>query len=89
VASLADGPLAGKFAFDGRSEGGNQVDSAGAVGAGDSNAAALVTPPEVTVLADDDAGAVLPVRGPLTDTQFSAAVAAVTSAFGDPTRRQI
>ena len=26
---------------------------------------------------------------PLTDTQFSAAVAAVTSAFGDPTRRQI
>jgi predicted ArsR family transcriptional regulator len=31
----------------------------------------------------------LPVRGPLTDAQFSAAVAAVTSAFGDPTRRQI
>ena len=30
-----------------------------------------------------------PGRGPLTDTQFSAAVAAVTSAFGDPTRRQI
>jgi predicted ArsR family transcriptional regulator len=28
-------------------------------------------------------------HGPLTDTEFSAAVAAVTSAFGDPTRRQI
>ena len=27
--------------------------------------------------------------GPLTDTEFSAAVTAVTSAFGDPTRRQI
>jgi predicted ArsR family transcriptional regulator len=36
-----------------------------------------------------EAAIVLPVRGPLTDTQFSAAVAAVTSAFGDPTRRQI
>ncbi|HUJ64224.1 MAG TPA: helix-turn-helix domain-containing protein, partial [Acidimicrobiales bacterium] len=28
-------------------------------------------------------------HGSLTDTEFSAAVAAVTSAFGDPTRRQI
>ncbi|MGH3282109.1 MAG: helix-turn-helix domain-containing protein, partial [Trebonia sp.] len=27
--------------------------------------------------------------GPLTDAEFSSAVAAVTSAFGDPTRRQI
>lgn len=32
---------------------------------------------------------VLPDRAALTDTEFSAAVAAVTSAFGDPTRRQI
>jgi predicted ArsR family transcriptional regulator len=30
-----------------------------------------------------------PGRDALTDTEFSAAVAAVTSAFGDPTRRQI
>jgi predicted ArsR family transcriptional regulator len=37
----------------------------------------------------DDSAVVIPVGGPLTDTQFSAAVAAVTSAFGDPTRRQI
>jgi predicted ArsR family transcriptional regulator len=35
------------------------------------------------------AGAGGAAGGPLTDTQFSAAVAAVTSAFGDPTRRQI
>lgn len=40
-------------------------------------------------IADPDTGAAFPVRGPLTDTQFSAAVSAVTSAFGDPTRRQI
>jgi predicted ArsR family transcriptional regulator len=42
----------------------------------------------VTVLADPgpDAGA---QRGPLTDSEFSAAVTAVTTAFGDPTRRQI
>lgn len=32
---------------------------------------------------------VLPDRPALTDAEFSAAVAAVTSAFGDPTRRQI
>jgi predicted ArsR family transcriptional regulator len=38
---------------------------------------------------EDESSAALPVRGPLTDAQFSAAVAAVTSAFGDPTRRQI
>jgi predicted ArsR family transcriptional regulator len=37
----------------------------------------------------EEPGVGLPGRGPLTDTQFSAAVAAVTSAFGDPTRRQI
>jgi predicted ArsR family transcriptional regulator len=32
---------------------------------------------------------VAPLAGALTDSEFSAAVAAVTSAFGDPTRRQI
>ena len=38
----------------------------------------------------EQADAALPdVAAPLTDSEFSAAVAAVTSAFGDPTRRQI
>ncbi len=43
------------------------------------------------VIAPDEAPTPAPGRSQaaLTDTQFSAAVAAVTSAFGDPTRRQI
>ncbi len=51
----------------------------------------VVAPPESGFEADvgDESAALLPTRGPLTDAQFSAAVAAVTSAFGDPTRRQI
>jgi predicted ArsR family transcriptional regulator len=44
---------------------------------------------ELIPVPGSDASVTFPVRGPLTDTQFSAAVAAVTSAFGDPTRRQI
>jgi predicted ArsR family transcriptional regulator len=40
-------------------------------------------------LPDGDGSPAMPGRGPLTDAQFSAAVSAVTSAFGDPTRRQI
>lgn len=39
--------------------------------------------------AADEAARVTQHDEPLTDAQFSAAVAAVTSAFGDPTRRQI
>ena len=41
------------------------------------------------LFAESEVGGTAPGRGRLTDDQFSAAVAAVTSAFGDPTRRQI
>jgi predicted ArsR family transcriptional regulator len=41
------------------------------------------------LFAESEVGGTAAGRGRLTDDQFSAAVAAVTSAFGDPTRRQI
>jgi predicted ArsR family transcriptional regulator len=66
-----------------------------AAAAGGSDAAAGAPTPGVRFSEDvfeepaDEPAVFLPARGPLTDAQFSAAVAAVTSAFGDPTRRQI
>ncbi len=80
MASLADHPWAGQVPPDG-----DPGDAA-------VNADAHVAPdaaPSGAPEDEADAGEMSPVRGPLTDTQFSAAVAAVTSAFGDPTRRQI
>ena len=98
---VSDDPASGQATADNAGADNAGADNAGADNAGADHHQSL--PPGVadeaadpvdafgasTAAGLDSEAAAFPVRGPLTDIQFSAAVAAVTSAFGDPTRRQI